>query len=111
MNFIRHSTLFASALTLMMTLEAPAKVALKKSASNELLVYIRTYTRGASKGIYVYRFDSKTGKLTPIGLAAETVNPSFVAIHPNHKFLYAVSEVDDFQGQKSGSVSSFAIDG
>jgi len=81
------------------------------AAPGDLFVYFGTYTKGASKGIYVYRFQPKTGKLTPIGLAAETVNPSFVAIHPNHRFLYSVSEIDDFQGKKSGAVSSFSIDG
>jgi 6-phosphogluconolactonase len=43
-------------------------------------------------------------------LAAETVNPSFLAIHPNRRFLYAVGEVMEFQGQKSGAVSAFSID-
>src|SRR4051794_21055892 len=79
--------------------------------SGELLMYIGTYTRGASKGIYAYRFQPKSGKLTPLGLVAETINPSFLAIHPNHKYLYAVSEISDYQGQKSGAVSAFSIDG
>ncbi|MEP6534346.1 MAG: beta-propeller fold lactonase family protein, partial [Bryobacteraceae bacterium] len=101
MNFIRCSTFLLSlALTI-----APAG-----AAPGELFVYFGTYTKGASKGIYVYRFQPNTGKLTSIGLAAATVNPSFVAIHPNHKFLYSVSEIDDFQGKKSGAVSSFSID-
>ena len=43
-------------------------------------------------------------------LAGKTVNPSFLAIHPNHKFLYAVGEVEDFKGKKSGGVNAFAID-
>jgi len=45
-----------------------------------------------------------------VGLAAETINPSFLAVHPNHRFLYAVNEVTTFKGQKSGAVSAFAID-
>ena len=105
MKFIRHSSLILSTLILTMALVAPVL-----AASGDLFVYIGTYTKGESKGIYVYRFDPKTGKLTKIGLAAETVNPSFVAIHPNHRFLYSVSEVDDFQGKSSGAVSSFSID-
>jgi 6-phosphogluconolactonase len=43
-------------------------------------------------------------------LAAETNNPSFLAIHPNHRFLYAVGELGRFQGKNSGAISSFAID-
>ena len=45
-----------------------------------------------------------------IGLVAETVNPSFLAVHSNGKFLYAANEVDNFQGQPTGSISAFAID-
>ena len=75
-------------------------------------VYIGTYTEegSESKGIYAYRFDSETEQVTPIGLAAEAINPSFLAVHPNHRFVYAVNEVSNYKGQKSGAVSSFAID-
>ena len=73
-------------------------------------MYVGTYTRGASKGIYAYRFDSSSGKTTPIGLVAETENPSFLAIHPNQRFLYAANEISQYQGQAAGSVSAFAID-
>jgi len=76
----------------------------------EFIVYIGTYTRQNSKGIYAYRFDAATGKLTAIGLVGETSNPSFLAIHPNHRFLYAVNENNTFEGQPGGSVSAFAID-
>ena len=81
-------------------------------ASHDYFAYVGTYTEGgsASKGIYVYRFDAKSGKLTSIGLAAQTINPSFVAIAPSHRFLYAVNEVGNYQGKKSGGVSAFAID-
>src|SRR5229473_2072645 len=75
-------------------------------------VYIGTYTLegSESKGIYAYCFDSATGRLEPIGLVAETVNPSFLAAHPNHRFLYAVNEVSNYEGQKSGAISAFSID-
>src|SRR5436309_13485661 len=77
----------------------------------EYLAYIGTYTNGPkSKGIYAYRFDTGTGKATEVGLVAETQNPSFVAIHPNRRFLYSVSEMASFEGQKGGAVSAFAID-
>jgi 6-phosphogluconolactonase len=76
----------------------------------ESIVYIGTYTRKESKGIYAFRFDDQTGKLTPLGLAVETPSPSFLAIHPSGKFLYAVNEIDQFQGEKAGSITSFSID-
>ena len=70
-------------------------------------MYIGTYTKAPSKGIYAYRFKESTGEVTPLGtagLAAETENPSFVAVHPNQRFLYAVNE------KAAGSVSAFSID-
>lgn len=76
-------------------------------------MYVGTYTAEAgstSKGIYVYRFDPETAEITPVGLAAETPNPSFLAVHPNHRFLYAVNEAGNYKGEKSGAVSAFAID-
>lgn len=81
-------------------------------ARHDYQVYVGTYTAegSTSKGIYAYRFDPSTSQIKPLGLAAETTNPSFLAIHPNHRFLFAVNEVGNYQGQKSGAVSAFAID-
>jgi 6-phosphogluconolactonase len=82
-----------------------------KAAKGEYIAYVGTYTRpNKSKGIYAWRFQPATGKLTPIGLVAETTSPSFLAIHPNRKFLYAVNEISNYEGKKAGSVSSFAMD-
>jgi 6-phosphogluconolactonase len=83
-----------------------------KSSKSQFFVYVGTYTtKQASKGIYVYRFDAATGQLKEAGLAAQSADPSFLAVHPNGKFLYAVNEVGEFGTQKSGAVSAFAIDG
>jgi 6-phosphogluconolactonase len=88
---------------------SPADFAQKNGSS--YLVYIGTYTtKQTSKGIYAYRFDSTTGQLTAIGLAGESTDPSFVAVHPSGKYLYAVNEIGEFNGAKSGAISSFAID-
>jgi 6-phosphogluconolactonase len=73
-------------------------------------VYIGTYTRGASQGIYHCRLDPSTGDLSSPQLAAAVQNPSFLAIHPNRHWLYAAGELGDFRGTKTGAVSSFAID-
>jgi 6-phosphogluconolactonase len=82
-----------------------------KAAKGEYIAYVGTYTRpNKSKGIYAWRFQPATGKLTPIGLVGETTSPSFLAIHPNHKFLYAVNEISNYEGKRAGSVSSFAMD-
>jgi len=74
------------------------------AAQGDWTMYVGTYSRGSSKGIYAYKFQSSTGKATPIGLAAETSNPSFLAVHPSQRFLYAVNE------NNTGTVSAFAID-
>jgi 6-phosphogluconolactonase len=82
-----------------------------KAAKGEYIAYIGTYSRpNKSKGIYAWRFVPATGKLTPIGLVGETTSPSFLAVHPNHKFLYAVNEISNYEGKRAGSVSSFAMD-
>jgi len=73
------------------------------------LVYVGTYTDHGSKGIYAYRFDSSTGKLNSLGLAAESTAPSFLAADSGGKFLYAVNESSNYNGEKTGAVSAFAI--
>jgi 6-phosphogluconolactonase len=76
----------------------------------ELMVFFGTYTGAKSKGIYVSRLNLGTGILSEPKLAAEIVSPSFLALSPDHSFLYAVNEVGSFAGKKSGAVSAFAID-
>jgi 6-phosphogluconolactonase len=76
-------------------------------------VYVGTYTgkgKKDSKGIYRFDLDPATGKLTPRGLAGAADQPSFLALHPNGRFLYAVGEFSDFRNKKSGAISAFAID-
>jgi 6-phosphogluconolactonase len=82
-------------------------------ATDDWVMFVGTYTKAPSKGIYAYRFHGATGEVTPLGnagLAAETENPSFLAVHPNQKFLYAVNEISKYEGQNAGSVSAFSID-
>lgn len=73
-------------------------------------VYFGTYTGPKSKGIYRSEFDPTTGKLSSPELAAETRNPTFLALDPRRRFLYAVNEVNDFGDGKSGAVSAFRVD-
>jgi 6-phosphogluconolactonase len=66
----------------------------RSSQQNGYFVYVGTYTDtpAKGKGIYGYRYDARTGHLTPLGVAAEVANPSFLATDPRHRFLYAVTE-------------------
>jgi len=78
--------------------------------ASERVVYIGTYTGATSKGIYAFRFDDRTGGLTPLGLVAETPSPSFLTASANGRFVFAVNELESFDGAASGSVTSFAAD-
>ena len=65
-----------------------------KKAPPEWNVFVGTYTKPQkSKGIYAWRFQPATGKLTSLGLAVETTSPSYLAVHPSLRFIYAVNEV------------------
>ena len=80
-------------------------VTVSARADEKLWVFVGTYTQGTgSKGIYRLELDPATGKLSDPVVAAETVNPSFLAIHPGKKSLYAVGEISG--GAKSGAVAS-----
>ena len=74
-------------------------------------VFVGTYTGGdsISKGVYSCEFDSETGKLSEPVLAAELINPSFLAIHPSGKYLYAVNEVSEGPGRGNGAVTALTI--
>lgn len=106
----RNFSVFVTALLASPLLPFCAQGGEKATAKGEYLVYIGTYTGPKSKGIYAYQFNVATGQLTAFGLAAEIANPSFLAVHPNRRFLYAVSEVANYEGQNSGAVSAFGID-
>src|SRR5215472_12368623 len=80
--------------------------AARPASPHSYLVLVGTYThKTASKGIYAFSYDTESGKLTPKGVAAETPDPSFVAIHPNGKYAYAVNETG-----KQSAVSAFTLD-
>ncbi|HEY6548272.1 MAG TPA: lactonase family protein [Vicinamibacteria bacterium] len=79
------------------------------AAEPALGVLVGTYTDGDSRGIYRLRFDEETGRLDGLGLAAETASPSFLAVDPQGRFLFAVNE-NDKVAPGSGGVSSFAIE-
>lgn len=81
-----------------------------KLKAQEYWVFCGTYTRGESRGIYVGRFDASSGALSALTLAAETRNPSFLAVHPRQPWLYAVGELTEFSGQRTGAVGAFRID-
>jgi 6-phosphogluconolactonase len=79
-----------------------------------LRIYVGTYTSGraahASEGIYLMELDLRSGTIGTPRLAAAAVDPSFLAIHPSRRFLYAVSERGEVDGHPGGLVEAFSID-
>jgi len=75
------------------------------------LLYVGTYTeRTQSEGIYLLRMNRSSGELRRVGSVNAGANPSFLAIHPNGRVLYAVNELEQYQGKPTGAVSAFAIE-
>lgn len=114
MRFYKRMKITCRLLTsFVLMLLALASLSFAAGAKNgKYLFFVGTYTEqgSQSKGIYSYRYDAATHEVTPLGLAAETTNPSFVAVSPNGKFLYAVNELGNYKGPNSGGVSAFSID-
>ncbi len=77
-------------------------------------MYIGTYTEaamhGTAEGIYVYRMDPSSGALTHVRTVAGVVNPSFLALDPARRHLFAVNETETHDGQPGGGASAFTLD-
>jgi 6-phosphogluconolactonase len=76
----------------------------------QLIVYVGTFTGASSKGIYAWRFDSISGRMEALGLVAEASRPSFLVVHPNRRFLYAVGRPTSPGGAGIGVVLAYAVD-
>ena len=81
-----------------------------KGSIAPIMVYVGTYTDGTSRGIYRFALDPVSGVASAPVLAAESENPSFLALSPDRRYLYAVNETSHFDAKGSGAVSAFAID-
>jgi len=77
-----------------------------------MLVFIGTYTASASRGVYAFRFDLATGQASAPWLAVETRSPTFLALAPGQRRLYATGELrlEDVAGKPAGGVTAYAID-
>jgi 6-phosphogluconolactonase len=73
-------------------------------SQTDYYLLIGTYTKGKSEGIYVYKMNTQTGNLTYVSKVAAS-NPSYLAVSPDEKFVYAVNEGAD----DKGSVSAFSF--
>jgi len=78
--------------------------------SGQSIVYVGTFKREASKGIYAWRFDANSGQMDSLGLVADVMRPVFIALHPNRRFLYAVSRPTAVDRQNVGVAFAYSID-
>jgi len=109
---MKNSRLSLRTLTLLVAILQFLTIGAAAAPQGRYLFYVGTNTEegSKSKGIYAYRYDAKTAQITPLGLAAETTNPSWMTLHPNGRFLYAVNSVGNYKGPNSGGVSAFTVD-
>ena len=76
------------------------------ASAQSYYLFVGTYTNKGSKGIYVYRFNASTGKAEPVSNTEGVVNPSYLAISSDNKYVYAANETG---GKEPGSVSAFSF--
>lgn len=107
----RRDFLAGSAIGLIGLARGSESPALRDEAqTNADLLYVGTYTESSrSEGISLVRMDRRSGELRGVGSVDAGANPSFLAIHPNGRVLYAVNEVETYNGRPTGAVSAFAI--
>jgi len=74
------------------------------------IVYVGIFKRETSKGIYAWRFDANSGRTDSLGLVADVMRPVFIALHPNRRYLYAVSRPTAVDRQNVGVLLAYAID-
>jgi len=122
MSGYRQDHTHVASLCRFLPVAAALAVARLASAEPPVFVFVGTYTHwdelplhhnppgSASRGIYRFRFDPENGRLTPLGLAAETRNPTWIAFAPSGRFLYAANEIYRFDGRAAGAVSAYAVD-
>jgi len=98
------------------SLVLPIAVGHAADTSGPMFAYVGSYTKnppgGGSNnpvGLSVFKIDPSTGALSPVQ-QVQSANPSFVALDPSRRFLYVINEIDDYEGQKSGSAEAYAID-
>ncbi|MET0637629.1 MAG: lactonase family protein [Chitinophagaceae bacterium] len=83
-----------------------ASMVLNAASAQSQYLLTGTYTGGKSKGIYVYSFDNNTGRADSISMI-EASNPSFIAVSPDGKYVFAVHE--NGKDGKGGTISSYSF--
>ena len=79
-------------------------------SSSQQLLFVGSYAAATEPGIYAFRFDDATGALTAGGSFSGIANPSFLIVHPNRRWLYAVGETSHAHNGAPGAVSALRFD-
>lgn len=74
------------------------------------ILYVGTYSVRDSKGIYVFEFNRAKGSLKLIQTIEDVESPSYMEIHPNGQYLYAVNGGSISPDDNGGSVTAYTID-
>ena len=107
-NFLKAASLLAAPVA--WPDNADSAVGAAAAAAATAYAYVGTYTPNGG-GIYLFRMDPGTGALTQLQVFDDIRNPTWLALNPAQTHLYAVSEIDNYQGSRNGAVVSYAIDG
>lgn len=100
------------------TAALPLLKAMPAQAGSAVFAYAGTYSspqgpegsKGYGQGIYLFEMNPQTGALAQRQVFTDDSNPSWLALHPSRKYLYAANETNTFEGLPSGSVSAFLVD-
>jgi 6-phosphogluconolactonase len=114
MRYTRRDFLATAALGAASTLRARGAAASMTTMTEQgepWQLYVGTYTdRTGSRGVYRMTADRTTGALRVVGVAAELEQPSFLALAPDGRTVYAVNELTAFEGRKTGAVTALGRD-
>lgn len=107
-HFLKKITLGVTALPLALSAAPAYGFGFKKDKN--FMVYIGTYAKPEANSIFLYRLNPESGELTRVKAFKAGANPSYLTLTPDKRFLYAVNEIGEFYGRKTGAVSAFAVD-
>jgi 6-phosphogluconolactonase len=96
------------ATTLAVFVSSPSRGA--EEGPGKVRVYVGSYADEKNEGIHLLQLDPASGELKKVSGTSGVQNPSFLAIHPSKKYLYAVCEVGEFDGKRTGAVAAFAVE-
>lgn len=79
------------------------------SSENQQLLFVGGYSPAKKAGIHAFEFDRFDGSLMHKGSFSGLANPSFLVLHPNGRWLFAVSETGLKSEGRQGAVYAFNI--